>query len=176
MPQILRIKLILFKIVNIICEICGKNQNQNIMLIETLKSLFNRDLNKLKVEIELYQDESQIWEIDKNISNSGGNLCLHLIGNINTYIGAEIGKTDYVRDRPLEFSLKDVPKSELISKIDATIVVVNNAFESLTEADLEAIYPQIVFEKEMTTGFFLVHLATHLGYHLGQINYHRRLI
>lgn len=146
------------------------------MLIETLKSLFNRDLNKLKLEIESYQSENQLWAIDKTISNSAGNLCLHLIGNINTYIGAELGKTGYIRDRPLEFSLKNIPKSELISKIDATILVVNNVFDSLTEADLEAIYPQIVFEKEMTTGYFLVHLSTHLAYHLGQINYHRRLI
>lgn len=146
------------------------------MLIETLKSLFDRDLNKLKLEIESYQNESQIWTIDKNISNSAGNLCLHLIGNINNFIGAEIGKTGYVRNRPLEFSLKDVPRSELISKIDETILVVNNTLDTLTESDLEAIYPQIVFEKEMTTGFFLVHLSTHLAYHLGQINYHRRLI
>ncbi|MFH6997274.1 DinB family protein [Flavobacterium sp. FlaQc-57] len=146
------------------------------MLIETLKSLFNRDLNKLKVEIESYQNESQIWIIDKNISNSAGNLCLHLIGNINTYIGAEIGTTGYIRNRPLEFSLKDVPRPELISKINDTILVVNNTLDSLTEDDLKAIYPQIVFEKEMTTGFFFVHLATHLAYHLGQINYHRRLV
>lgn len=146
------------------------------MLIETLKSLFNRDLNKLKVEIESYQNESQIWAIDKNISNSAGNLCLHLIGNLNTYIGAELGKTGYVRNRPLEFSLKDIPRSELISKIDETILVVDTTLDSLTEAGLKAIYPQIVFEKEMTTEFFLIHLATHLAYHLGQINYHRRLI
>ncbi|MEP6805043.1 MAG: DinB family protein [Flavobacterium sp.] len=146
------------------------------MLTETLKSLFNRDLNKLKLEIESYQNESQIWVIDKNISNSAGNLCLHLIGNISTYIGAELGKTGYIRDRPLEFSLKNIPRSELISKIEHTIIVVNNTLDSLTEEDLQAVYPQIVFEKEMTTEFFLVHLATHLGYHLGQINYHRRLV
>ncbi|MDQ6469095.1 DUF1572 family protein [Flavobacterium sp. LHD-80] len=146
------------------------------MLIETLKSLFERDLNKLKFEIESYQDESKIWEIDKNVSNSAGNLCLHLIGNLNTYIGAEIGKTGYIRNRPLEFSLKDIPKTELISKIEEALFVVNNALDSLTETDLQAIYPQIVFEKEMTTGFFLVHLSTHLAYHLGQINYHRRLL
>lgn len=146
------------------------------MIIETLKSLYNRDLNKLKLEIESYQNESQIWKIDKNISNSAGNLCLHLIGNLNTYIGAEIGKTGYIRNRPLEFSLKDIPKKELINKIEETIIIVNNALDSLTETDLEAIYPQIVFEKEMTTGFFLIHLSTHLAYHLGQINYHRRLI
>jgi hypothetical protein len=146
------------------------------MLIETLKSLFNRYLNKLKSEIESYKDESEIWTTDKNIANSGGNLCLHLIGNINTYIGAELGKTDYIRDRPLEFSSKDIPKFELISKIETTILMVNNTLDTLTDTDLEAIYPQIVFEKEMTTGFFLVHLSTHLAYHLGQINYHRRLV
>ncbi|CAM3478861.1 DinB family protein [Flavobacterium chungbukense] len=145
-------------------------------LIETLKILYNRDLDKLKFEIESYENESSLWIIDKNISNSAGNLCLHLIGNLNTYIGAEIGKTDYVRDRPLEFSSKDIPKSELISKIENTIVVVNNALDSLTDEDLKKKYPQIVFEKEMTTGFFLVHLSTHLAYHLGQINYHRRLL
>jgi len=146
------------------------------MITETLKTLFNRDLNKLKTEIESYENESSIWKIDKNISNSAGNLCLHLIGNLNTYIGAELGKTGYIRNRPLEFSLKDIPKSELIEKIEATIQVVNSTLETLKEADLEKIYPQIVFEKEMTTGFFLIHLATHLGYHLGQINYHRRLV
>lgn len=146
------------------------------MLIETLKSLFNRDLNKLKLEIESYQDESKIWTIDKNISNSAGNLCLHLIGNLNTYIGAEIGKTGYIRNRELEFSLKNVPASELISKVENTLLVVNNALDTLTEEHLEAVYPLEVFEKEMTTGFFLIHLSTHLAYHLGQINYHRRLL
>jgi hypothetical protein len=146
------------------------------MLTETLKSLFTRDLTKLKLEIESYQDESKIWVIDKNISNSAGNLCLHLIGNINNFIGAEIGKTGYIRNRELEFSLKNVPRTELIMKIEDTIVVVNNALDRLTEADLQSIYPLVVFEKEMTTEFFLVHLSVHLGYHLGQINYHRRLV
>ncbi|MET3026652.1 DinB family protein [Flavobacterium sp. UW10123] len=146
------------------------------MVLETLKTLFNRDLSKLKNEIESYQNENSIWAIDKDISNSAGNLCLHLIGNLNTYIGAEIGKTGYVRNRPLEFSLKDIPKSELIQKVEDTISVVNKALDNLAEADLETIYTQIIFEKEMTTGFFLIHLSTHLAYHLGQINYHRRLL
>ncbi|PXY43379.1 DinB family protein [Flavobacterium hydrophilum] len=146
------------------------------MLIENLRSLFNRDLNKLKEQIALYETESQLWVIDKNISNSAGNLCLHLIGNLNTYIGAEMGKTGYIRNRPLEFSAKDVEKDQLISKIEETILMVNETLDSLVENDLETIYPQIVFEKEMTTGFFLMHLSTHLAYHLGQINYHRRLV
>ncbi|KLT70113.1 MULTISPECIES: DinB family protein [unclassified Flavobacterium] len=146
------------------------------MSIKTLQSLFERDLTKLKLEIESYQDESKIWVIDKNILNSGGNLCLHLIGNINHFIGAQIGKTDYIRNRELEFSQKDVPRTVLVQKIEDTLAVVNQTLDTLDEADLETIYPLIVFEKEMTTDFFLVHLATHLAYHLGQINYHRRLL
>lgn len=146
------------------------------MLVEILRSLFNRDLNRLKEEIELYQTESQLWIIDKNISNSAGNLCLHLVGNLNTYIGAALGKTGYVRNRPLEFSAKDVSKDELIIKIEKTILMVNNTLDILTETDLEAVYPQEFLERKEVTGFFLVHLSTHLAYHLGQINYHRRLL
>ena len=77
------------------------------MLIETLKTIFSRDLLKLKTEIELYKKEEKLWCTDKNISNSAGNLCLHLVGNLNTYIGNEIGKTGYVRNRELEFSQKN---------------------------------------------------------------------
>lgn len=146
------------------------------MAIETLKTLFNRDLNKLKTEIGSYQNEDTIWSIDKNISNSAGNLCLHLIGNLNTYIGAQIGKTNYVRNRELEFSQKDIPQAELIAKIEATIIVVNDALDQLTSEKLKKEYPLLVFETKTSTEFLLIHLTTHLAYHLGQINYHRRLL
>ncbi|GAB4048539.1 DinB family protein [Spirosoma litoris] len=146
------------------------------MLIQVLKSLFRRDLERLRHEIELYNDESKLWYIEKGIANSAGNLCLHLIGNLNTYIGAEIGKTGYVRNREHEFSLKDIPKAELLAKIDETIVVVDQALDTLTDEQLEAEYPMLVFDKPTTTEYLLVHLATHLTYHRGQINYHRRLL
>ena len=146
------------------------------MAIETLKTLFKRDLNKLKTEIESYQNENRIWSIDKNISNSAGNLCLHLIGNLNTYIGAQIGKTNYVRNRELEFSKKDISQAELIAKIEVTIVVVNDALDQLTDEELKKEYPLLVFETKTSTEFLLIHLTTHLAYHLGQINYHRRLL
>ena len=146
------------------------------MLIENLKTLFNRDLNRLKTEIESYQNESDIWTIQKGIANSAGNLCLHLVGNLNTYIGAEFGKTGYIRNRPLEFSLKDIPRAELLSKIEATIIVVNNALDTISEEDLKIEYPLLVFENKTSTEFMLFHLTTHLAYHLGQINYHRRLL
>jgi hypothetical protein len=146
------------------------------MIISTLKILFNRDLTKLKSEIELYRDETKIWYTEKNITNSAGNLCLHLIGNLNTYIGAEIGKTGYIRQRELEFSLKDIPRTALVNKVEETISIVNGALDKLTDEDLQAEYPILVFAEKTSTAYLLIHLATHLTYHLGQINYHRRLL
>ena len=145
-------------------------------LITTLKTIFERDLNKLKVEIESYLDERNIWRTEKGIANSAGNLCLHLIGNLNTYIGAEIGKSGYIRNRQLEFSMKNVPVSELLHQIKRSKEIVISSLENLTDKDLEKEYPILVFDKKTSVGYFLVHLTTHLTYHLGQINYHRRLI
>ncbi len=152
------------------------NLKEEIMLIDTLQKLFTRDLNKLKAEIELYRDEKNIWRTDKAITNSAGNLCLHLIGNLNAFIGAELGKTGYIRQRDLEFSLKDIPRHELIKNIDDTIIVVNQSLEKIRETDLEQDYPVKVFDYKMSTEYFLVHLSSHFTYHLGQVNYHRRLL
>jgi hypothetical protein len=146
------------------------------MLIETLKLLFERDLNKLKSEIELYKNEQRIWYIEKGIPNSAGNLCLHLVGNLNTFIGAQIGKTNYVRNREQEFSLKDISRADLVRKIEETIAVVNTSLGMLRDEELQNDFPIIVFEKKTSTEYMLIHLATHLGYHLGQVNYHRRLL
>jgi uncharacterized damage-inducible protein DinB len=146
------------------------------MVTEILRSLLNRDLNKLRSEIELYNSEQKIWHIENRIANSAGNLCLHLIGNLNTYIGAVLGNTNYVRNRPMEFSMKDVPRAELIRMIDETIVTVDKSLSDISDTDLNAEYPLLVFEHKTSTGYFLIHLATHLTYHLGQINYHRRLL
>ena len=146
------------------------------MLIQTLQTLFDRDLKRLKSEIELYNNEEKIWHFEKNISNSAGNLCLHLIGNLNTYIGAQLGQTNYIRNRDLEFSAKNIPRNELLGKIDETIRIVSETLEKLTEDELEEEYPTVVFDKKTSTEYLLVHLTTHLTYHLGQINYHRRLL
>lgn len=146
------------------------------MLLSTLQEIFFRDINRLKSEMELYQNEADIWRIEKQISNSAGNLCLHLIGNLNAFIGAALGNTNYVRNRALEFSEKGVPRTELLNKIDETILVVNQTLQQLSEDDLKKDFPILVFDEKTTTEFFLVHLSTHLTYHLGQINYHRRLL
>ncbi|MFP5042586.1 DinB family protein [Parasediminibacterium sp. JCM 36343] len=146
------------------------------MVIETLKIIFAKNLDKLKNEVNLYQNEATIWEVGKGISNSAGNLCLHLIGNLNTYIGAELGKTDYIRNRDLEFSARNIPRIELLQKIEETIIVVNTSLDMITEDNLPQEYPMLVFENKTSTGYLLIHLATHLTYHLGQLSYHRRLL
>lgn len=146
------------------------------MLIHTLIQLFERDLNRLINEIGLYKQEESIWKIDKGISNSAGNLTLHLIGNLNTYIGKELGKTDYVRNRDLEFSTKFVKRAELLDGLMHTLELVKQSLINLSDEDLSKEYPIIVFSEKTTTEYLLVHLTTHLTYHLGQINYHRRLM
>ena len=139
------------------------------MITESLRSLYSRDLNKLKTEIQAYQN-------DKNIANSAGNLVLHLVGNLNHFIGTHLGSTGYVRHRELEFSLKDIPRTELVEKIEETLAMINSVLSQLSEEDLKKEYPLVVFESTMTTDYFLIHLVAHLDYHLGQINYHRRLL
>jgi Protein of unknown function (DUF1572) len=145
-------------------------------MIQSLKQIYQRDLLNLKSEIEAYQNESDMWKVVNGISNSGGNLCLHLIGNLNTYIGKDLGHVPYERNRPLEFSDKDVPRPELLSKIDATIGVVIATLDLLEQRDLTENFPYEVLEKTTSKEYMLIHLASHLSYHLGQINYHRRMV
>lgn len=145
-------------------------------LIQELEQLFIRDLGRLRQEIEAYEQEADLWQLDGNISNCGGNLSLHLIGNLRHFVGHVLGESGYERKRDLEFSQKNVPKVELLEDIGKTETELQHAFEKLQTADLNAIYPLQVFGNEMTTRFFLLHLSGHLNYHLGQINYHRRLL
>lgn len=147
-----------------------------IMLTEILIELYERDLNKLREEIELYTDEADLWKVGGQITNPAGNLCLHLTGNLKHFFGAVLSGTDYVRDRDAEFSRKDVAKSELLAGIDEAKNVVLSTLEKLTDDDLAKNYPIEVFGKPMTTGWFLTHLCTHLTWHLGHIYYHRRLL
>lgn len=146
------------------------------MLKETLIEIFERDLLQLKKEIESYSDENKLWIVKEGISNSAGNLCLHLTGNLNHFIGASLGSTGYVRNRDNEFSLKNISKKELLQDIDKTIEVVKATLSKLSREDFEKDFPLEKHGKIVTTDFMLLHLVTHFNYHLGQINYHRRMI
>ncbi|MCW8810387.1 MAG: DinB family protein [Ignavibacteriaceae bacterium] len=145
-------------------------------MIKTLDKLFQRDLEKLKTEISSYKDEKNLWKISGDVKNSAGNLCLHLCGNLQHFIGATLGNSGYIRKRDEEFIRKNVPAKELIEEIELTTKVVEQTLNNLKEEQLSEKFPINVFGYEMTTEYFLIHLATHLNYHLGQINYHRRLL
>jgi len=146
------------------------------MLKETLTEIFERDLQKLITEIKSYKDESNLWLVKEGISNSAGNLCLHLSGNLNHFIGTTLGNTGYVRHRDDEFSLKNIPRQDLLLNIENCMLTVKNTLKNLPGEELEKDFPLEIFGRTVSTAFMLVHLATHLTYHLGQINYHRRLL
>ena len=145
-------------------------------MIDAFIKIFDRDLERLKKEIELFNDENNLWRITGNVKNAAGNLCLHQVGNLNTYIGKNMGHSGYIRDRDAEFNLKNVPKEKLVQHVTETKEIVLSTLKNMTEGKLKQNHVEKIFDYEMTNEFFLLHLASHLSYHLGQINYIRRIL
>jgi hypothetical protein len=146
------------------------------MRTEFFVEKFESVLDKLKTEIEQYPNDESLWIRDSAINNAAGNLCLHLMGNLNHYVGAGIGKSGYVRDRPLEFEDRDIPRQELLSRLDKTREVVLSSLRGLNDERLGE--PFIGSGHNAEDGSIeeeLLGILTHFNYHLGQINYHRRL-
>ena len=145
------------------------------MLTDILIKIYERDLDKLKDEIEQFADEAELWKIREGVTNSAGNLCQHLTGNLQHFIGAVLGGSGYVRDRDAEFATKNATREELIAEIDKTKGVVSRTLAGLSDVDLDRQYPIDVYGFPMSTAYFVTTLTTHFNYHLGQINYLRRL-
>jgi uncharacterized damage-inducible protein DinB len=143
---------------------------------QTITDFLIRELNKLREEVSLYSDPQNLWVVEGNIHNSGGNLCLHILGNLNHFIGATLGNTGFVRLRDLEFTDKNIPREKLIHEIDDTIYMIKNVLSILPEERLLQTYPLEKHGQQVTTGHMIIHLLSHLNYHLGQVNYHRRLL
>ncbi len=145
-------------------------------IMNTYKQLYLNFLNNLKEEISLYKNEEDLWKLTGSISNTSGNLCLHMCGNLNHFFGAVIGNTGYIRDRDLEFSQKNIGREELIQNIEETKTMIENVFDNLSLKNINDIYPLDKFGESATIGFIMSRLVSHLAYHLGQINYHRRIL
>lgn len=143
---------------------------------KSVEAILLRDLDKLEKELNEYPDEASIWILADDIKNSAGTLCLHLCGNLQHYIGVGLGGSAYVRDRNKEFSLRDIPRATLLKEIAASRIAVKSGLSKVTPEMLEQEYPLPVFDYAMTIQHFMIHLCAHLGYHLGQVNYHRRLL
>ncbi|MDX5348040.1 MAG: DinB family protein [Hymenobacteraceae bacterium] len=144
-------------------------------ITENLAKLFERDLDRLETEISQYETDEKLWEARPGTSNSGGNLCLHLLGNLQHFFGTVLRKTPYKRNREAEFSSRDIPREELYEEIEKTKAVVGTTLRNMTQEELDQPFPVEVFGHPMSTEEFVLHLLTHLSYHLGQINFHRRI-
>lgn len=146
------------------------------MIIESFTKIFERDILKIVTELNQYNDEKSIWTKQGLVTNSAGNLALHLIGNLNHFIGFALGNTGYVRTRELEFSTTFCSRDEVIKDLHVTISVVKTSLGKLNDDNLNSIFPLEYNGEKVTIAHMLMHLLTHLNYHVGQINYHRRMI
>jgi hypothetical protein len=142
----------------------------------TFITLYNRDINRLYKEIEAYNSDALLWQKIEGTTNPAGNLALHIVGNLSEYIGRQLGAIPYQRNRPYEFSAKDVSKEDLLLMIANTQKIVEKALKGLKVTQFKDKYSENVLGYDMTVHYFLVHLNGHLNYHLGQINYHRRIL
>ncbi|MEO8415809.1 MAG: DUF1572 family protein [Ginsengibacter sp.] len=141
-----------------------------------IATLFERDLNKLVTEINLYNDEKDLWKIKEGISNSAGNLALHLIGNLNYFIGTILDDNHYVRDRDKEFSEKNIPRTTLVEELQNIIPLIKNTLPKIAAEALKKDFPVPLAGNMLSTEATLVYLLAHFNYHLGQVNYHRRIL
>jgi uncharacterized damage-inducible protein DinB len=148
----------------------------NLTMKNTFITLYNRDLKRLYNEVEAYKSDAFLWQNIEGITNPAGNLALHLVGNLSEYIGRQLGEIPYQRDRAYEFSATDLSKETVLQMIENTQKSVEKALKSLKIKQFNDKYPENVLGYDMTILYFLVHLNGHLNYHLGQINYHRRIL
>ena len=149
--------------------------SENLLLLrDALRVMILRELRALDREIAAYPDDDSIWLTPPGISNSTGTLVLHLTGNLRHFIGTVFGKTGYVRNREAEFATKNLSREKLRSEVQVTIGELDLILDRLGEDQL--VGPFMFGERQVRTADSLVHLAVHLGYHLGQIDYHRRLL
>lgn len=145
-------------------------------MLNSISNLIQREVSKIQEELRKYSKEELVWEAPSGISNSAGNLALHVAGNLQHFIGSELGDSGYQRNREIEFDTKNQPIADLIGELENTKREVSKALENLKPDALQKEFPIQVFDRPMTTEWFLLHLLSHTTYHLGQINYHRRLL
>ena len=143
-------------------------------MLQNLSVLFLRELDALKREVELYPTDEAVWVQLPGLPNAGGTLVLHLVGNLRGLIGAAVGQSGYVRDRDAEFGTRDVPRSELLALIATARSEVATALRDVDPSTLPLQFPVAVGGISLATELMLLHLLSHLGYHLGQLDYHRR--
>jgi hypothetical protein len=140
-----------------------------------LHALITRELRALRRELEAYPSDDAVWATPAGIANACGTLVLHLAGNLRLYVGHVIGGIAYERDRPREFSARGLSRAELLAELDATLAAVDGTLTHVTDEVFASEFPLVIGSARVNTQEFLLHCAVHLAYHLGQVDYHRRL-
>jgi len=145
-------------------------------MITTISDFFERDIKKLIEEVKSFRNQDNLWKVQGDVKNSAGNLALHIIGGTNHHIGAVLGKTGYMRDRDSEFSAKYIQKDVLITELEKLILIVKSTLSALNDDDLGKEHPRFFDKEGATIGYVLTQLLLHLNYHLGEVNYLRRIL
>lgn len=145
-------------------------------LTASIEKIFLRDLRALSMQVEAYEKEEDLWKTVPGVENPAGNLALHLCGNLQHFVGAQLGGTGYVRNRVGEFSGRGLTRGDIAAEIARTIEAVSSSLAGLDDRDLEQTIPLKLADIELGVGRFLLHLISHFGYHLGQVDYHRRIL
>ena len=141
-----------------------------------IAALYRRDLPRLVQQLESF-DDSQLWAVVPGVTNSAGNLLLHLNGNLREFVGRQIGGVAYTRDRAREFAARDVPQAELSAELMGLAALIPSVLDELTPARWDEMFPeQVLPGGPITNRQFVIHLYGHLNYHLGQIDYLRRVL
>jgi hypothetical protein len=146
------------------------------VFIEPIHRIMIRELQGLKSELLAYQNEGDIWRSVPGLPNTAGSIALHVAGNLQHFVGAQLGDSGFVRDREAEFGRRDVSVAEIVGELDKTIATLDATFADLEETAMDRPFPQEIAGVRPTVGEFLIHLVSHLAYHLGQVDYHRRCV
>jgi hypothetical protein len=118
--------------------------------------------------------EGEFWKKPLDPGNSVGHLVLHLTGNLNHFVGGQLGGTGYVRDREREFTeAQPPPRAEALAGLDAAVATFRRVVEGLSAEQLAAPHPEARFGTVLNA---LVHLVSHFALHRGQMSYIARLV
>jgi hypothetical protein len=140
-----------------------------------LSALFTRDLARLARQLDAF-DDAHLWQVLPGVTNSAGNLMLHLNGNLREYIGRQLGLVPYVRDRVREFGATNVPRAELATALAELPTLIPGVLASLAPHRWDELFPEDVLGTPLANRHFVIHLYGHFNYHLGQIDYLRRAL
>jgi hypothetical protein len=143
---------------------------------DDIRRLMVRELSAFAREVEMFPDDESLFRALPGVTNSAGNLALHVCGNLKHFVGAVLGGTGYVRNRDAEFAARSGRRADVARELNETATVVSDTLARLPREALERPYPQPVASLELPCGLFLTHLAVHLAFHLGQAGYLRRIV